>query len=157
MLDCTLLIFNSQLSTVNCPLLKVPIIVTQIRPNVQSLPDGDYRYRDSFALDRPYREIQFRKQERYITGSDSDKRTGKSYCFRGIALHNNVINITTAIEISPQNSQQTEWKFEPGSSINFDRLYPLQTGPGLELYKCLTAFLPKLKQSSVRSTSISSQ
>ncbi|MCU0543472.1 MAG: hypothetical protein MUE44_15060 [Oscillatoriaceae cyanobacterium Prado104] len=150
MFDCSLLICNCQPPTANCQLLKVPIVVAQIRPTVQSLPDGDYRYRDSFVLDRPYREIQFRKQERYITGSDFDKRTGKSYCFRGIALHNNVINITTAIEISPPNSQKTEWKFERGNSINFDRLYPLQVGPGLELYKCLTAFLPKLQSPSVR-------
>jgi hypothetical protein len=149
MFDCTLLIVRCcQQSTVNSQLFKAPIIVTQIRPNVQSLPDGDYRYRDSFALDRPYREIQFRKQERYITGSDSDKRTGKSYCFRGIALHNNVINITVATEITSQTSQKTEWKFAPGSPINFDRLYPLQVGPGLELYKCLTAFLPELRSRS---------
>ncbi len=128
-----------------------PTVIAQIRPTVQSLPDGDYRYRDSFALDRPFREIQFRKQDRYITGSDSDKRTGKSYCFRGIALHNNAINITVATEITPKNSPkpQTEWKLEPGKPINFDRLYPLQAGPGLELYKCLTAFLPKLQSSSV--------
>ena len=119
--------------------------ISQIRPTVQSLPDGDYRYRDSIALDRPFREIQFRKQDRYITGSDSDKRTGKSYCFRGIPQHNNIINITVAIEISPKTSQQTEWKLAPGNPINFDKLYPLQAGLGLELYKCLTAFLPKLK------------
>ncbi|NJK73476.1 MAG: hypothetical protein HC849_10685 [Oscillatoriales cyanobacterium RU_3_3] len=130
-------------------MFKAPIVVTQIRPNVQSLPDGDYRYRDSFALDRPYREIQFRKQERYITGSDSDKRTGKSYCFRGIALHNNVINVRVATEIASQRSQQTEWKFAPGNPINFDRLYPLQVGPGLELYKCLTAFLPEVKSRAI--------
>ncbi|MGL5061628.1 MAG: hypothetical protein ACRC62_16790 [Microcoleus sp.] len=151
MLDCTFLTIKCcQLSTVNCQLFQAPIVVTQIRPNIQSLPDGDYRYRDSFAIDRPYREIQFRKQERYITGSDSDKRTGKSYCFRGIALHNNVINVMVATEIAPQTSQQIEWKFAPGNPINFDRLYPLQVqiGPGLELYKCLTAFLPKLQSRS---------
>lgn len=127
--------------------LVAPTVIAQIRPTVESLPDGDYRYRDSFAIDRPFREIQFRKQDRYITGSDSDKATGKSYCFRGIALHNNIINITVATEISPKTSptQQTEWKLEPGSPINFDKLYPLQAGPGLQLYKCLTAFLPKLK------------
>jgi hypothetical protein len=126
--------------------LTIPIVVTQIRPTVQSLPDGDYRYRNSFVIDRPFREIQFRKQDRYITGSDFDKSTGKSYCFRGIALHNNIINVTVATEISPKTSPtlQSEWKLEPGSSINFDRLYPLQARPGLELYKCLTAFLPKL-------------
>jgi hypothetical protein len=141
--------FDCQLQIVKFTILTVaaPIVITQIRPTVQSLPDGDYRYRDSFVLDRPFREIQFRKQDRYITGSDSDKRTGKSYCFRGIALHNNVINITVATEISPKTSPtlQSEWKLDPGSPINFDRLYPLQAGPGLELYKCLTAFLPKLK------------
>ncbi len=121
-------------------------VITQIRPTVQSLPDGDYRYRDSFAIDdRPFREIQFRKQDRYITGSDSDKRTGKSYCFRGIPQHNNIINITVASEISPKTAQQTEWKLAPGNPINFDKFYPLQAGPGLELYKCLTAFLPELK------------
>jgi hypothetical protein len=140
--------FNYQLLILKFTILTLtlPIVVTQIRPTVQSLPDGDYRYRDSFVLDRPFREIQFRKQDRYITGSDSDKSTGKSYCFRGIALHNNIINITVATEISPKPSPtlQTEWKLEPGSPINFDRLYPLQAGPGLELYKCLTAFLPKL-------------
>jgi hypothetical protein len=140
--------FNYQLLILKFTILTLilPIVVTQIRPTVQSLPDGDYRYRDSFVLDRPFREIQFRKQDRYITGSDSDKNTGKSYCFRGIALHNNIINITVATEISPKPSPtlQTEWKLEPGSPINFDRLYPLQAGPGLELYKCLTAFLPKL-------------
>lgn len=120
-------------------------VIAQIRPTVQSLEDGDYRYRDSFALDRPFREIQFRKQDRYITGSDVDKRTGKSYCFRGIALHNNVINITVATEIAPEIAQQTQWKLEPGSPINFDKFYPLpEARPGLELYKCLTAFLPKL-------------
>lgn len=124
--------------------LEPPTAIAQIRPNINSLPDGDYRYRDSFAIDRPFREIQFRKQDRYITGSDADKRTGKSYCFRGLALHNNVINITVATEIAPQTTQKTEWKLEPGSPINFDKLYPLSAGPGLELYKCLTAFLPKL-------------
>jgi len=120
-------------------------VISQIRPTIQSWRDGDYRYRDSVAIDRPFREIQFRKQDRYITGSDSDKRTGKSYCFRGIPQHNNIINITVAIEISPKTAQQTEWKLAPGNPINFDKLYPLQAGPGLELYKCLTAFLPKLK------------
>ncbi|NQE32593.1 hypothetical protein [Microcoleus asticus] len=119
-------------------------VISQIRPTVQSLPDGDYRYRDSFVLDRPFREIQFRKQDIYITGSDSDKRTGKSYCFRGIPQQNNIINITVAIEISPKTAQQTEWKLSRGNPINFDKLYPLQAAPGLELYKCLTAFLPKL-------------
>ena len=125
--------------------LSAVIVLAQIRPTVQSLPDGDYRYRDSLALDRPFREIQFRKQDRYITGSDSDKRTGKSYCFRGIPQQNNIINITVAIEISPKTAQQTKWKLAPGSPINLDQLYPLQTGPRLELYKCLTAFLPQLK------------
>jgi hypothetical protein len=124
-------------------------VLAQIRPTVQSLPDGDYRYRDSFAIDRPFREIQFRKQDRYITGSDSDTRTGKSYCFRGFPQHNNIINITVAIEISSKTAQQTKWKLEPGNQINFDKLYPLQAGSGLELYKCLTAFLPDLKKSSV--------
>ncbi|MEG4588041.1 hypothetical protein QUA54_22890 [Microcoleus sp. MOSTC5] len=119
-------------------------VISQIRPTVQSLPDGDYRYRDSFVIDRPFREIQFRKQDIYITGSDSDKRTGKSYCFRGIPQQNNIINITVAIEISPKTAQQTEWKLAPGNPINFDKLYPLQAAPGLELYKCLTAFLPEL-------------
>lgn len=139
--------FNCKLLIVQVTLLNftVPIVLAQIRPNVQSLPEGDYRYRDSFALDRPFREIQFRKQDRYITGSDSDKRTGKSYCFRGIALHNNIINITVATEISAKTGLESEWKLEPGSPINFDKLYPLpESGPGLELYKCLTAFLPKL-------------
>ncbi|MBE9188472.1 hypothetical protein IQ270_28515 [Microcoleus sp. LEGE 07076] len=121
--------------------------VAQIRPTVQNLPDGDYRYRDSVAIDRPFREIQFRKRDRYITGSDSDKRTGKSYCFRGMPQQNQIIDITLAIEISPKTAQQTEWKLAPGNPINFDRLYPLQAGPGLELYKCLTAFLPELKKS----------
>lgn len=120
-------------------------VISQIRPTVQSLPDGDYRYRDSFVIDQPFREIQFRKQDIYITGSDSDKRTGKSYCFRGIPQQNNIINITVAIEISPKTAQQTEWKLAPGNPINFDKLYPLQAGAGLELYKCLTAFLPELK------------
>jgi hypothetical protein len=54
-----------------------------------------------------------------------------------------------AIEISSKTAQQTQWKLEPGNPINFDKLYPLQAGPGLELYKCLTAFLPDLKESSV--------
>jgi hypothetical protein len=125
--------------------LSAATVLAQIRPTVQSLPDGDYRYRDSTALDRPFREIQFRKQDRYITGSDSDKRTGKSYCFRGIPQQNSIINITTAIETPPKTAQQTEWKLEPGSPINLDKLYPLQAGPGLELYKCLTAFIPQLK------------
>ncbi|MEG4940175.1 hypothetical protein [Microcoleus sp. F4-D5] len=125
--------------------LVAPTVIAQIRPNVQSLPDGDYRYRDSFGIDRPFREIQFRKQDKYITGSDSDQRTGKSYCFRGIPQQNNIINITVATEIFPKTAQQTEWKLAPGNPINFDKLYPLQAGPGLELYKCLTAFLPKLK------------
>lgn len=139
MFDCKLPIVKFCILTV-----AAPTVITQIRPTVQSLPDGDYRYRDSFVLDRPFREIQFRKQDRYITGSDLDKRTGKSYCFRGIALHNNVINIAVATENSPKNAQQSEWKMEPGSPINFDKLYPLQAGPGLELYKCLTVFLPKV-------------
>ncbi|MCY7385832.1 MAG: hypothetical protein LH628_25355 [Microcoleus sp. CAN_BIN18] len=125
--------------------LSAVTVLAQIRPTIQNLPDGDYRYRDSLALDRPFREIQFRKQDKYITGSDSDKRTGKSYCFRGIPQQNNIINITVAIDISPKTAQKIEWKLAPGNPINFDRLYPLQTGPGLELYKCLTAFLPKLK------------
>ncbi len=127
--------------------LSAATVIAQIRPDVQTLPDGDYRYRDSFALDRPFREIQFRKRDKYITGSDSDKRTGKSYCFRGIPLHNNIINITVAIDISPKTAQKTEWKLAPGNPINFDRLYPLQTGAGLELYECLTAFLPEFKES----------
>jgi hypothetical protein len=127
--------------------LSAATVIAQIRPDVQTLPDGDYRYRDSFAIDRPFREIQFRKRDKYITGSDSDKRTGKSYCFRGIPQHNSIINITVAIDISPKTSQKTEWKLAPGNPINFDRLYPLQTGPGLDLYKCLTAFLPELKKS----------
>ena len=125
--------------------LAAPTVLAQIRPTVQSLPDGDYRYRDSTAIDRPFREIQFRKRDRYITGSDFDKRTGKSYCFRGIPQHNNIINITVAIQISPKTAQKTQWKLAPGNPINFDKLYRLQAGPGLELYKCLTAFLPKLK------------
>ncbi len=125
--------------------LSAVTVLAQIRPTIQTLPDGDYRYRDSLAIDRPFREIQFRKQDRYITGSDSDKRTGKSYCFRGIPQQNNIINITIAIETSSQTAQQTKWKLAPGSPINFDQLYPLQAGPGLELYKCLTAFLPELK------------
>ena len=125
--------------------LSAVTVLAQIRPTIQNLPDGDYRYRDSLALDRPFREIQFRKRDKYITGSDSDKRTGKSYCFRGIPQQNNIINITTAIETPSQIAQQTKWKLAPGSPINFDKLYPLQAGAGLELYKCLTAFLPKLK------------
>jgi hypothetical protein len=125
--------------------LSAATVVAQIRPDVQTLPDGDYRYRDSFAIDRPFREIQFRKRDKYITGSDSDKRTGKSYCFRGIPQHNSIMSITVAIDISPKTAQKTQWKLAPGNPINFHRLYPLQTGPGLELYKCLTAFLPKLK------------
>jgi hypothetical protein len=140
MFDCKLPILKFTLLT-----LAAPTVLAQIRPTVQSLPDGDYRYRDSTAIDRPFREIQFRKQDRYIIGSDFDKRTGKSYCFRGIPQQNNIINITVAIEISPKTAQQTQWKLAPGNSINFDKLYPLQAGPGLELYKCLTAFLPKLK------------
>ncbi|WP_293147669.1 MULTISPECIES: hypothetical protein [unclassified Microcoleus] len=129
--------------------LSAATVIAQIRPTVQSLPDGDYRYRDSFAIDRPFREIQFRKRDRYITGSDSDTRTGKSYCFRGFPQHNNIVNITRAIAISSKTAQQTQWKLEPGNPINFDKLYPLQAGPGLELYKCLTAFLPEFKESSV--------
>lgn len=141
MFDCKLPILKFTLLT-----LAAPTVLAQIRPTVQSLPDGDYRYRDSTGIDRPFREIQFRKRDRYITGSDFDKRTGKSYCFRGIPQHNNIINITVAIEISPKTAKQTKWKLAPGNPINFDRLYPLQAaGPGLELYKCLTAFLPKLK------------
>ena len=140
MFDCKLPILKFSLLT-----LAAPTVLAQIRPTVQSLPDGDYRYRDSTGIDRPFREIQFRKRDRYITGSDFDKRTGKSYCFRGIPQHNNIINITVAIEISPKTAQQTQWKLAPGNPINFDRFYPLQAGPGLELYKCLTAFLPKLK------------
>ncbi len=140
MFDCKLPILKFTLLT-----LATPTVLAQIRPTVQSLPDGDYRYRDSTAIDRPFREIQFRKRDRYITGSDFDKRTGKSYCFRGIPQQNNIINITVAIEISPKTAKQTQWKLAPGNPINFDRLYPLQAGPGLELYKCLTAFLPKLK------------
>ena len=140
MFDCKLPILKFTLLT-----LAAPTVIAQIRPTVQSLPDGDYRYRDSTGIDRPFREIQFRKRDRYITGSDFDKRMGKSYCFRGIPQHNNIINITVAIEISPKTAQQTQWKLAPGNSINFDKLYPLQAGPGLELYKCLTAFLPKLK------------
>jgi hypothetical protein len=140
MFDCKLPILKFTLLT-----LAAPTVLAQIRPTVQSLPDGDYRYRDSTGIDRPFREIQFRKRDRYITGSDFDKHTGKSYCFRGIPQHNNIINITVAIEISPKTAQQTQWKLAPGNPINFDKLYPLQAGPGLELYKCLTAFLPKLK------------
>jgi len=140
MFDCKLPILKFTLLT-----LAAPTVLAQIRPTVQSLPDGDYRYRDSTGINRPFREIQFRKRDRYITGSDFDKRTGKSYCFRGIPQHNNIINITVAIEISPKTAQQTHWKLAPGNSINFDKLYPLQAGPGLELYKCLTAFLPKVK------------
>ena len=140
MFDCKLPILKFTLLT-----LAAPTVLAQIRPTVQSLPDGDYRYRDSTALDRPFREIQFRKQDRYITGSDFDKRTGKSYCFRGIPQHNNIINITVASEISPKTAQKTQWKLAPGNPINLDKLYPLQSGPGLELYKCFTAFLPKLK------------
>ena len=140
MFDCKLPILKFTLLT-----LAAPTVLAQIRPTVQSLPEGDYRYRDSTALNRPFREIQFRKRDRYITGSDFDKRTGKSYCFRGIPQHNNIINITVAIEISPKTAQKTEWKLAPGNPINFDKFYPLQAEPGLELYKCLTAFLPKLK------------
>ena len=140
MFDCKLPILKVTLLT-----LAAPTVLAQIRPTVQSLPDGDYRYRDSTGIDRPFREIQFRKRDRYITGSDFDKRTGKSYCFRGIPQHNNIINITVAIEISPKTALETQWKLAPGNPINFDKLYPLQAGPGLELYKCLTAFLPKLK------------
>jgi len=140
MFDCKLPILKFTLLT-----LAAPTVIAQIRPTVQSLPDGDYRYRDSTGIDRPFREIQFRKQDRYITGSDFDKRTGKSYCFRGIPQHNNIINITVAIEIPSKTAQQTQWKLAPGNPINFDKLYPLQAGPGLELYKCLPAFLPKLK------------
>ena len=140
MFDCKLPILKFTLLT-----LAAPTVLAQIRPTVQSLPDGDYRYRDSTGIDRPFREIQFRKRDRYITGSDFDKRTGKSYCFRGIPQHNNIINITVAIEISPKTAQQTQWKLAPGNPINFDKLYPLQARPRLELYKCLTAFLPKLK------------
>ena len=125
--------------------LSAVTVLAQIRPTIQNLPDGDYRYRDSLALDRPFREIQFRKRDKYITGSDSDKRTGKSYCFRGIPQQNNIINITIAIETPSQTAQKTKWKLASGSPINFDKLYPLQAGAGLELYKCLTAFLPKLK------------
>ena len=140
MFDCKLPILKFTLLT-----LAAPTVLAQIRPTVQSLPDGDYRYRDSTGINRPFREIQFRKKDRYITGSDFDKRTGKSYCFRGIPQHNNIINITVAIEISPKTALETQWKLAPGNPINFDRFYPLQAGPGLELYKCLTAFLPKLK------------
>jgi hypothetical protein len=140
MFDCKLPILKFTLLT-----LAAPTVLAQIRPTVQSLPDGYYRYRDSTGIDRPFREIQFRKRDRYITGRDFDKRTGKSYCFRGIPQHNNIINITVAIEISPKTAQKTQWKLAPGNPINFDKLYPLQAGPGLELYKCLTAFLPKLK------------
>ena len=140
MFDCKLPILKFTLLT-----LAAPTVLAQIRPTVQSLPDGDYRYRDSTGIDRPFREIQFRKRDRYITGSDFDKRTGKSYCFRGIPQRNNIINLTVAIEISPKTAQQTQWKLAPGNPINFDKLYPLQAGPGLELYKCLTPFLPKLK------------
>ena len=140
MFDCKLPILKFALLT-----LAAPTVLAQIRPTVQSLPDGDYRYRDSTGIDRPFREIQFRKRDRYITGSDFDKRTGKSYCFRGIPQQNNIINITVAVEISPKTAKQTQWNLAPGNPINFDRLYPLQAGRGLELYKCLTAFLPKLK------------
>ncbi|MEG5104093.1 MULTISPECIES: hypothetical protein [unclassified Microcoleus] len=41
--------------------LVAPTVIAQIKPTVQSLRDGDYRYRASFAIDRPFREIQFRK------------------------------------------------------------------------------------------------
>ena len=140
MFDCKLPILKFTLLT-----LAAPTVLAQIRPTVQSLPDGDYRYRDSTGIDRPFREIQFRKRDRYITGSDFDKRTGKSYCFRGIPQHNNIINLTVAIEISPKTALETQWKLAPGNPINFDSLYPLQAGPGLELYKCLRAFSPKLK------------
>ena len=140
MFDCKLPILKFTLLT-----LAAPTVLAQIRPTVQSLPDGDYRYRDSTGINRPFREIQFRKRDRYITGSDFDKRTGKSYCFRGIPQHNNIIDLTVAIEISPKTALETQWKLAPGNPINFDKFYPLQAGPGLELYKCLTAFLPKLK------------
>ncbi|XZO00008.1 MAG: hypothetical protein ACM65L_15835 [Microcoleus sp.] len=43
--------------------LEAPTAIAQIRPNINSLPDGDYRYRDSFAIDRPFREIQFTQIE----------------------------------------------------------------------------------------------
>ena len=140
MFDCKLPILKFTLLT-----LAAPTVLAQIRPTIQSLPEGDYRYRDSTGINRPFREIQFRKRDKYITGSDFDKRTGKSYCFRGIPQHNNIINITVAIEISPKTAQQPQWKLAPGNPINFDKLYALQAGTGLELYKCLTAFLPKLK------------
>jgi hypothetical protein len=109
MFDCKLPILKFTLLT-----LAAPTVLAQIRSTVQSLPDGDYRYRDSTAIDRPFREIQFRKQDRYITGSDFDKRTGKSYCFRGIPQHNNIINITVAIGNFPENSTANPMEISTG-------------------------------------------
>ena len=98
---------------------------------------------ETTATGTPWRSIDLFEKSNFANKTDTspaaqgDKRTGKSYCFRGIPQHNNIINITVAIEIPPKTAQQTEWKLAPGSPINFDKLYPLQARPGLELYKCL--------------------
>ncbi len=63
--------------------LSAVVVIAQIRPTVESLPDGDYRYRDSFEIDRPFREIQFRKQDRYITGSAGRQTHRKKLLFSG--------------------------------------------------------------------------
>lgn len=117
----------------------------QDRLNLESLPDGDYRYRDSFALDKPYREVQFRKQNRYITGSDFDRRSGRRFCFRGMALANNVTHVIVATKVEQKANppEKPAWQFQPGNSLNFNRLYPLQENPTSDLYQCLTPFLPR--------------
>ncbi len=118
---------------------------------IENLANGYYRYRDQFELNKPFREVLFRKMGAYIIGSDIDGSKKQRFCFKGVALGNKVTQVIIAYQVMyPIPNQEppkleTIWRFLVGADIDFDRLYPLQTPPGMELYQCLELFSPNLK------------
>jgi hypothetical protein len=118
---------------------------------IENLANGYYRYRDKFELNKPFREVLFRKMGAYIIGSDIDGSKKERFCFKGVALGNKITQVIIAYQVMypipnqyPQKSEPM-WRFFVGADIDFDRLYPLQTPPGMELYQCLELFSPNLQ------------
>lgn len=117
---------------------------------IENLANGYYRYRDNFELNKPFREVLFRKMGAYIIGSDIDGSKKQRFCFKGVALGNKITQVIIAYQVmypipnqKPQKSEPI-WRFFVGADIDFDRLYPLPTPPGMELYQCLELFSPNL-------------
>ena len=123
----------------------------EISIKIENLGNGYYRDRDKFELNKPFREVLFRKMGAYIIGSDIDGSKKQRFCFKGVALGNKITQVIIAYQvIYPIPNQEAEksepiWRFFVGADIDFDRLYPLPTPPGMELYQCLELFSPNLK------------